>query len=299
MHLILKELKPTSNYLKAIEYPGSKLMLLPRLLQLIPKHDVYIEPFGGGAVLLLNKPQVRCEIYNDLDDRIYTYFKVIHDRQLFQELLRKLQMPFKHEKLYLHCADMLFDNDKWNSADIVDRAFAVFVFCTSTLRLAFHPSKVYFDIPNDTSHGRIPESYVAMLPAVHKRLYHVVFCKRDALHLIKQKISTSTEEIILFYLDPPYASENTDRSLETMYGAEMTTSELHKKMVDLLLSARPNHKFLMTIYWHEVYQPLIDEGWHRIDIEHFAHSPHKNSSRRKRIETILLNYEPPKQLKLF
>jgi hypothetical protein len=38
-------------------YPGGKEMAAPRIINLMPPHDVYLEPFlGGGAVLRAKKP---------------------------------------------------------------------------------------------------------------------------------------------------------------------------------------------------------------------------------------------------
>ena len=38
-------------------YLGGKTALVPRLLELIPEHLVYVEAFGGSAELLFSKPR--------------------------------------------------------------------------------------------------------------------------------------------------------------------------------------------------------------------------------------------------
>lgn len=48
-------------------YRGNKYRLLDWLLPKLPKLPRYIEPFGGTAAVLLNRPPVDFEIYNDFE----------------------------------------------------------------------------------------------------------------------------------------------------------------------------------------------------------------------------------------
>lgn len=44
-------------------YVGGKFFMLDVILKLIPKHEVYVEVFGGSAKVLLNKPLSPIEIF--------------------------------------------------------------------------------------------------------------------------------------------------------------------------------------------------------------------------------------------
>jgi len=50
------------KFLVATHYYGGKFYLLPYLLKVIPKHICYVEVFGGGGYLLLNKKRSRVEV---------------------------------------------------------------------------------------------------------------------------------------------------------------------------------------------------------------------------------------------
>lgn len=61
----------------ALRYHGGKFRLAPWLLQFFPPHGCYVEPFGGAAGVLLRKPRVYAEVYNDLDGDIVNFFRVL------------------------------------------------------------------------------------------------------------------------------------------------------------------------------------------------------------------------------
>src|SRR5260370_30703962 len=62
-----------------VKWHGGKRYLAKRIIEHFPPHRVYFEAFGGGASVLLNKPPVEVETYNDLDLRITRLFRVLRD----------------------------------------------------------------------------------------------------------------------------------------------------------------------------------------------------------------------------
>ena len=68
-----------------VEYYGGKSYMTDVIIEHFPSsYDLYVEGFGGGASVLLNKPVTPLEIYNDLEQNIYSLFKVISDEENYE-----------------------------------------------------------------------------------------------------------------------------------------------------------------------------------------------------------------------
>lgn len=72
-------------------YHGSKFRLAPWILSHMPHHRCYVEPYGGGAAVLLQKPRSYAEVYNDLDGHVVSFFKVLRDPVKTERLIELLQ----------------------------------------------------------------------------------------------------------------------------------------------------------------------------------------------------------------
>jgi DNA adenine methylase len=92
-----------------VRYTGSKWRISKWIIQHMPPHNLYLEPFCGGASVFFRKDPARVEILNDLEDDIPNFFKVLRDRT--HELVRALTLtPFSRYELrtaHLPCEDEL------------------------------------------------------------------------------------------------------------------------------------------------------------------------------------------------
>jgi len=77
---------------------GGKFNLLKTLLPLVPPHHIYVEVFGGGANMLLNKPPSPVEVYNDIDSESGEPVLVIRDRR--KEFVERFRLILYSRGLY-------------------------------------------------------------------------------------------------------------------------------------------------------------------------------------------------------
>lgn len=75
---------------------GAKNKLAKQIINLMPDHDTYIEPFGNTAGILLQKERVTNEIYNDIYNEVTNFFVVLRDKPI--ELYERcMQLPYSEE----------------------------------------------------------------------------------------------------------------------------------------------------------------------------------------------------------
>jgi DNA adenine methylase len=75
----------------ALRYFGGKWALAPWIIEHMPAHRVYVEPFGGAASVLLRKPRSKVEVYNEIDDEIVGIFRILQNPAQCRELFRLLR----------------------------------------------------------------------------------------------------------------------------------------------------------------------------------------------------------------
>lgn len=100
---------PSAITRPVLHYQGSKWTIAPWVIQNLPPHTTYVEPFGGGAAVLLRKEPSPVEVYNDLDSGVVGFWRVLRSRP--QELLPLIQAtPWarqEYELAWQPCEDEL------------------------------------------------------------------------------------------------------------------------------------------------------------------------------------------------
>lgn len=64
---------------RILNYPGSKWNIATQLVELIPEHHSYLEPFFGSGAVLFKKPYSNIETINDIDHDVTNLFQCIRE----------------------------------------------------------------------------------------------------------------------------------------------------------------------------------------------------------------------------
>jgi DNA adenine methylase len=229
-------------------------MLARSLIRLFPEHDKYIEVFGGGASLLFAKEPVGLEVYNDLDQDLTNFFRVLRNPDQFQRFVQLASLtPYSRSEYYRALRT-------WQSCDDpVGRAFNWYIVARWSFSGRFGAG--HATSTNTVARGMAGAvsrwlSIVEKLPEAHARLSRVQIECQDWRTILERYDGPGS----FVYVDPPYVP---DTRRQGTYAHELTEAD-HAELVDRLL-AYPG-KVMLSGYAHSVHEPLVREGWNKTDI---------------------------------
>lgn len=215
----------------ALRYHGGKWRIAPQIIASFPEHQIYVEPFGGAASVLLRKPRSYAEIYNDLNGEVVGLFRVLRGERSTNLIDAIRLTPFAREEFEESYAST--DDPIEAARRLVVRSFMGFgadgVLATS--RTGFRDGV-------KRSHTTPAHDWAGMphvLAAVAARFTGVVIENRPAIEVMRKHDGSS----VLHYVDPPYMpnvrSQKARRggTLYHAYSHEMTEND-HAELLDVL-----------------------------------------------------------------
>lgn len=234
----------------AMRYLGGKWQLAPWIIQFFPSHRTYVEPFGGAASVLLQKPRSHAEVYNDLDGEIAGLFRVLRNPVDGLELVRQVRLtPFSR-----HDYEAAF----LPGSDPIEQARRTLI----KAGMGFGSNSIHKRTgfrSGFTRNGQVPAGDWANLPdalmQIVERLRGVIIEERPAVHVIRRYDTRQT----LHYIDPPYP--HSTRGADSRYRYEMTDEE-HRELSEVLHNVAGG--VLISGYACDLYGNLYRD-WERIE----------------------------------
>jgi DNA adenine methylase len=263
------------NLRSPVKWHGGKHYLASRIIELFPKHRVYLEPFGGGASVLLNKEPVEVETYNDLDLRITRLFRVLRE-QGDAFIARASLTPYSQAE-FESCAEYPPE------ATDLEMALCDFV----RWRQSFGGQGKTWSCTTGRARGGMAGdvnawwSAIELLPQIISRLQRVQFTCQPAVDAIRK--FDHFEGFI--YCDPPYVHSTRAKGSREIYKVEMTDDD-HRELASVLHQCKA--KVVLSGYASLLYQELYRD-WRIVDCEVANHAA-GGGSKRRMIERIWMNY---------
>lgn len=234
-----------------MRYHGGKFRLAPWIISHFPSlsdYDTYVEPFGGAAGVLLQKPRSYAEVYNDLDGDIAGLFRVLRNERQCQRLIDLLALtPYSRDE---------FNEAYMPSHDPVESARRVLVraqmgfgsagACGGTSGFRTDTQRAYATAMHLWS--RLPP----IVAEVAERLAGVLIENRPAVEVMRAHDTDRT----LHYIDPPYLT-GTRVAGNRYYRHEMTDDQ-HTELLGVATQLRGF--VVVSGYPSELYSSEL-KGW--------------------------------------
>lgn len=312
--------------LSVIGWYGGKSSISKQIINLMPRHDVYVEVFGGSGVILLNKMRSSVEIYNDINKGLASLFSVLADKDKAEELWEKLQLT-PYSRWEFDCAKKGWDwgfevlglkkedvSRKFQEGSIGDKEYREYM---EEIRKEYDDYMIeaarMFYVLCRQSYSYNLKSWIAStvsdvrgsgaslccdiwVNAIQRGFYDVVERLRN-VRVENLSYGDVLEKYdgpgVLFYLDPPYVMGARKDSKSPVYDYEMD-DELHQDLVNRLLGLKG--RFIISGYDNKIYEPLEDGSrFYKMRVGEKAVSSKNNGRCQKRdraVEYVWTNFKP-------
>lgn len=232
----------------ALRYHGAKFRLANWVMSFFPQHTCYVEPFGGAAGVLLQKPRAYAEVYNDLDGGIVNFFRVLRD-------------PVQRQQLIDACVLTPYARDEFEQAweptdDPIEKARRLCIRAQMGFGSAgASKGTTGFRVDTKREYGTAQalwQLYPAAIASAGERMTGVLIENRDGLEVMAQHDAPTT----LHFVDPPYMHQTRVNGNRT-YAHELSNDQ-HEQLLRVLLELEGF--VVLSGYKSELYGRLL-EGW--------------------------------------
>jgi DNA adenine methylase len=235
---------------------GGKSKIAKKIIEMIPPHKIYVEPFVGGGSVFFKKPEAEVNIINDLDKDIYNIYlditkvKNIDDFHLYETNKEEFE-KYKKQTKFKNSKERLYRN--------------------------IYLSKNSYSGNRNAFNGNIKTGIVKFKKNyndIRNKLINTIILNKDYKKVIEKYDSLET----FFYLDPPYTKLNKSWG----YKENTVTRE---ELLNVLKNIKG--KFLMSYDFNKENVELFSQFFKVIEINQI----YKLSGKQQNIkEIIILNY---------
>ena len=256
-----------------ISYYGGKQNLAVPILRLIPEHNLYCEPFIGGAAVFFAKNPSQIEVINDTNRELINFYEVVKND--FAALESKIRITL-HSRSQHGDASHIYNRPQM--FDRIQRAWAVWCLASQCFSGILDGGWKY-DVSKNINTKSIKNKCLSFSEDYAIRLQNVQIECTDAIRIIRSRDSENS----FFYCDPPYF--NADMGHYDGY-----TLQDFQNLLDTLATLKG--KFLLSSYRCPILSQYVNaQGWHTHEIvQSISASINKPNSRKPKTEVLTANY---------
>jgi DNA adenine methylase len=255
-----------------ITYYGGKQKLLKTIVEKIPSHTLYCEPFIGGAAVFFGKPQSEVEVINDTNKELMNFYRVCKEKFLDLQTLVRITLHSRSAH-----KDATTINENPHLFTDIQRAWAVWVLSSQSFCSQLDGPWGY-DKKKRTTTLKIKNKREQFTEEISIRLQDTQLECADAIYIIQSRDTPDS----FFYCDPPYF--NSDCGHYDGY-----TIEDFEKLLKTLNQIKG--KFLLSSYPSPILQKYAKEnGWFMWSLESGVSVNAKSGYLKRKIEVLTANY---------
>jgi DNA adenine methylase len=271
-------IKPKARSLLKVH--GGKSYLARRIIDLLPEHTAYFEPFAGGCSVLRNKPIAACEWISDRNELTAMAWRAVKCAPDW--LAAILEGVTYSKETFVEAMDRLAEAKA--PFDVSDAASYIVVNRMS--RDGLGKDFAWSDRTRGGQPGEINawSNMIAALPELGLRMKDVVIIDGDFRDTIRSFLHTRDNPDSVMYCDPPYLPET--RTARNSYGHYEMTFEDHLELLAILKRAKL--RVVLSGYRSDLYDSCL-KGWRCVSWDMPNHSA-QGKTKARRTECVWLNW---------
>jgi len=269
-------------------YAGGKFYARKLIIEHIPQHTYYIEPFAGGASIFFAKSKVDQNWLNDIDRDLINCLTIIRDypEQMIKRLKNEEATKERHR----------YYKNKYRPKTKLDRAVRWFYLNRTSYSGIMNMQNCYWGYGE--KYSMRPENWPRNILRTSAKLQNTRLTSFDFEKVMKEAPDNS-----FLLIDPPYFNAD-----QTKFYAHSFENKDHFRLNEILRKNRRRFKFLLTYdnspEIRELYSwanALHEKTWNytinRTDDQ--KNGTNKKGSRHKGRELFIVNYDSERQMPLF
>lgn len=223
---IFLEVRVMTEINSPFRYPGGKFYARKLILEHIPPHTSYIEPFAGGASIFFAKKKITFNWLNDVDAELVNCYIVIRDQ--VEDLIALLQGIPASKELHFYYKNI------YQPTNDLERALRWYYLNRVSYSGIMNMQNCYWGYGD--KYSMQPKNWPTHLRRCSQKLQDVKITNVD----FEQVIREAPDNAFLF-VDPPYYNADQDK----FYTHSFNKTD-HIRLATLLREQSHRLKFLLT-----------------------------------------------------